>query len=985
LALALGTLSHGAGTGDLVAVRAGTVHCVENGLTFEGGATILIRDGKIIAVGKDIEIPGDAEVVDYGPDAVVIPGLVAPFSPYGSGQPARRTASPGTHALDNYDPFKLYATGLSAGVTSAYITPGENRLISGLGALVKLAGDDPEARVVNANAAIHGSVDVYSRRTPGYWDPPLPVNAEQELGYAKPQLPATAMGAIVALDELVGAVRDATQVESVAKEYGDYAVSDLGPLMAAGVPWRISAQTENEIRAVLRFADTHKLPLVLERVGDGKLLADEIAKAGVPVIYRVPFNPNTGSSDKSQSPDAHWPEYDVPAVLTRAGVRVAIASQDPSDLLFSAALAMRGGLSAEDALRAITLTPAQVLGAAERVGSLSAGKDADLCVLNAEPLSGYASVLATWVDGEVSWKVAGSESSATVLEVDELYVGDGQVLRPGQILIQDARIREVGSRVSHPVGAKVVHGQSAMPGMIDAFGHLGLEGSKGRPAIDFDMTSIISPGDAVDRKVAARGITTVVMTPRAASRDGAPAIAYKPAASEFDHQIVDGLAAVRLNWGESNTQAPGASVKGLLASAKAYGAKWAAYEKAMAGWTPAAATSDAGDEAAEEEVTEEAKDEAKEEKAPKKSSKKKKKKEEEVIEPDPITGRWLATDYVAPPKEKPKKSKKKSSKKSDDEKKAADKASDEAGKPEEGAPEEPKQLFKMRLYFAAEQGSGEVTGNLRCPEISMDLVQLIGQWDREGKKLTLNGLGDRGWVTLDADYKEKKFNGTLKGAGQELKFTATRTEKENVVADRKERRKPETTSVKAPKGKPKMPRREGKLEPYLRAMRGELAVVVEVYREDAILDCVKTFEAYGIRPVLFGATGAHYVADQIAGRVAGVLLDRRIRLYESDKGTRFRTPYSTLQSLGIPVAFHSGSESGAADLPIIAAYAVANGMSPEGAIRALTSDAAAMMAIDDRVGLLKNGLDADVLLLDGPPLAPGTSVVRTWVAGEEIR
>jgi imidazolonepropionase-like amidohydrolase len=84
------------------------------------------------------------------------------------------------------------------------------------------------------------------------------------------------------------------------------------------------------------------------------------------------------------------------------------------------------------------------------------------------------------------------------------------------------------------------------------------------------------------------------------------------------------------------------------------------------------------------------------------------------------------------------------------------------------------------------------------------------------------------------------------------------------------------------------------------------------------------------------------------------------------------------------VAFQSQAEEGAIDLPLRAAYAVASGMSPEGALRALTSDAAAMMLIGDQVGRLEAGLDADVLLLDGPPLDPATSVLRTWVNGQEV-
>ena len=128
----------------------------------------------------------------------------------------------------------------------------------------------------------------------------------------------------------------------------------------------------------------------------------------------------------------------------------------------------------------------------------------------------------------------------------------------------------------------------------------------------------------------------------------------------------------------------------------------------------------------------------------------------------------------------------------------------------------------------------------------------------------------------------------------------------------------------------------------------------------------------------------HEIADKLVGRVAGVLLPPQILRYEAERGLNPRLPYHELQAAGVPVAFHSDAEEGAIDLPLAASYAIVNGMSPAGALRALTSDAAAMMSIADRVGRLESGLDADVLLLDGPPLEPSTSILRVWVNGREV-
>ena len=183
--------SHGGGT---VAVRAGTIHLVESGSTLENG-TILVRDGHIEAVGEGLSVPPGMRVVDYGSDAVIVPGFVAADSSYGSRAASARTAEPGLLAVDGFDPYTTYAWALSSGVTSAYIAPARGRLIAGQGAVVKLAGAVDNGRVVNARAALHGAISDEARRTPGYWEPPVPATVDVGLGVAQPQLPKTVTGA----------------------------------------------------------------------------------------------------------------------------------------------------------------------------------------------------------------------------------------------------------------------------------------------------------------------------------------------------------------------------------------------------------------------------------------------------------------------------------------------------------------------------------------------------------------------------------------------------------------------------------------------------------------------------------------------------------------------------------------------------------------------------------------------------------------------
>ena len=917
-----------------VAVQAGTIHLVEGDRVLDGGATILIKDGRIQAIGKNVDVPADAQIVDYGPDAVVIPGLVAADSTVTNVRPTGRTAQPGLRAIDGFDFYAEYAYLLTGGVTTAYVPAARSRLLGGQGAMVKLFGDDFARRTLATAAVLQGAIDVSARNAPGYWDPPIPATVDNDMGFRAAELPRTTMGAVVALNELL----ELAHTGDTGSVYGPHAGKELAALLEAHLPWRIVANTAPEIRALLDFAAGKDIKLVIDGGAEAGDVANELSAAGVAVVFELPFSPSNSGQDYGKSEDDRWPDFTVPATLVAAGAKVAISARSARDLLFAAGAASKGGLSPAAALRAITLTPAELLGVADRVGSLQVGKDADFVVLNGPPLSGQAGVLATWSDGRKAWQA--HESNAVVLEVEELHVGDGEVLRPGQILLLDGRIAEVGERVAHPRGTTVIRGKAAMPGMIDSLGHLGLEGSRRVVGPEYALSQIVAPGDDVDRRVAAAGITTVGMSPRGTGGNGTPIMAYKPAGRDLETQVIEDPAALRLRWTDSNRQDSGKAVTALLEKAVEYRKSWIEYEAAIAAWTPPppepAAEEKADEkkddkEAAKDEGDEAAKDE-------KKDDKKKGKKKDKELEPNPVTGVWSAED---------------------------------AG-------------LKMRIHLEAGEGSGAVTGNVRCAGASEDLVDLDGFWDREGLALNLAGLGSRGWISMVLTLKDEKLTGTLSVEGGEIAVTAERTSKEFVVVERPERRAgaPEPGE---PKGKPKEPRRDARLEPLRRALEGKTAVLVEVEREDEILDCVAAFAAVEIRPVLLGAEDAHLVADEIAGRVAGVLLSQAMLRGEPKKGTNYRAPWSDIQNAGIPVAFHSDAEEGAVDLPLMAAYAVANGMSPVGALRALTSDAAKMLSIDSRVGRLARGLDADVLLLDGTPLAPGTSVLRAWVNGVEVR
>lgn len=921
--------------GHLVAIKAGKIHTMDAAGVIENG-TLLVRDGKIVAVGTDVDVPPSAEVVDYGPYADVIPGLVAASSGLGRGAASERSADLGLFAVDNVDPYSNRADLLAAGVTSAYVDTTGSRFLSGVGGVVKLGGD-PAERVVDSWAAIDGSVTSSAYNTRGYWVPPVPATVDVGMGVEEPQLPKSLPGAIMAL----GMLSDMAAGKDVDAGFGPHLQGDLQQALEKGAMWRFSANDAVELRALASFAKEREVQLVVDGAWEADEVAKELKAAGVGVIFE-PRQRLGAVTNWGKGEDADWPNLEIPMALVEAGVPVAVATGSSQNLttLYQTAMMASGGLDREQALALVTRDAAKLIGADDRVGSLRAGKDADFVVLSGAPMTAGSAVHATWVNGGLAFNAKDVKrdgksklGGAVVLEVEELHVGDGKVLRPGQVLMVDGRVREVGTEVAHPRGVTVIRGAAAMPGIVDGYGHLGLQGSRSQPPTGTSMSRYVMPGDRTAKRVAENGVTTVMLAPYSISGSGTTLTAYKPAEETHTEMVIEDTAAIHIPWSSNNAYGIGDNVRSMLQRAVDYDKEWREYEAAMAKWTPPPAEEEADeeDEAEDEEESEE--------EDPEKAEKEREKAEKERDKVDPMTGVWTADEDWG----------------------------------------------KARFQFkdeAAEEGVTEVRGSLRSDALSDHLMRFEGTFDHDEDELEVHGTGAFRGLVIKGEYDDRELEGTIEWKGEEYAFVAARQSREYVVVKRPVRDLEEPEAEKAPKGKPKEPRTDPNLEPWRDALSGETSVIVTVDDQAEILAAVHAFEGVGIKPVLFGAREAYRVADQIAGRVKGVLPSAG-QLRTGD-GLIPSNRFADLQSAGIPVAFHSKAEEGASDLLMLANYAVVEGMSGAGAVRALTADAAKMMDIDDRVGRLAPGLDADVLLLSASPTELGVRVLRTWIGGEEV-
>jgi imidazolonepropionase-like amidohydrolase len=355
---------------------------------------VLVRDGRIEAVGRDVRVPTDAARVDAR-GKVVLPGLVDAHVHLGvheeaegwAGQDTNELTDPVTphvRALDAINPADLgFADALAGGVLTVNVNPGSGNAIGGQSAAVRSAGRAVDEMVLRAPSGMKSALGENPKRV--YGD--------------RTQLPSTRLGtAAVIRDALVKAANYLAKRDRDGDEpfERDLRWEALGLVLEGEIPWRQHCHRADDIATALRLADEFGYRLVIDHGTEAVLLADRLAERQVPVL----IGPLLTSRSKVELRNRSLTN---PGRLAAAGVELGIITDHPVVpvhlLHVQAALAVREGLDPADALRAVTLTPARVLGLEDRLGSLEPGKDATLCVWSGDPLDARSRVESAWIEG----------------------------------------------------------------------------------------------------------------------------------------------------------------------------------------------------------------------------------------------------------------------------------------------------------------------------------------------------------------------------------------------------------------------------------------------------------------------------------------------------------------------------------------------------------------------------------------------------------
>ena len=535
-----------------------------SGPVIESG-TLVMRDGRIAAVGAALEPPPDAIVLD-AKGWTLYPGFIDAHSSLGMPTPSRessRTASlrrergeptPGlqadvrastlyTHDGDRLDAYRRM------GVAVAAIAP-PSGILRGQSAVIALGDQKVEELVIQEPWAQHIGFTPFSR--------------------ARNDYPGTLMGVLATIRQHFS---DARWYQSVWERYErspdalerptfDESLDALGAAAEKEQRVVFSAWSDNAILRTLALADELDIDAVVSGAIDGWRVADALSESGLPVLVSLDHRPRRdpvgfgrqapGGLMSNPSADDEKEAQANPARLHEAGVSFAFTSQgieSTDELLQNLRAAVNAGLPEEAALEALTVTPARILGLDANVGTLETGKAAHVVAVEGDLFAEDGRVAATWIDGrlyendDASKKTARKddddasakkdlrarwekrapvgplwpETSVTAIRHATVLTVTNGTFSPGTVLIENGRIAAVGNDadVRVPAGAREIDatGMFVMPGIVDAHIHIAIAG--GGNESTRSVTPEVRIGDVIDHRspailrALAQGVTTV--------------------------------------------------------------------------------------------------------------------------------------------------------------------------------------------------------------------------------------------------------------------------------------------------------------------------------------------------------------------------------------------------------------------------------------------------------------------------------------------
>lgn len=371
------------------------------GETIEKGS-ILIENGKIVAIGEKVEVPKDAEVID-AEGKLVFPGFIDAHCHLGmwedaigfegaDGNEMVDPVTPHLRAIDAIYPMdRTFEEAREGGVTTVCTGPGSANVIGGIFSTIKTYGHRIDDMIVQETAALKIAFGENPKRVYS--------------GLKKS--PSTRMATAAILREQLFKAKAYKEKLEAAKnnpdkkpEY-DIKLEPLVKVLNKEIPLKAHAHRTDDIFTALRIAKEFDVNITLDHCTEGHLIVEDLIKENKYIISGPQLTERTKYELKNKT-------FKSPGIMANAGLKVAITTDHPvipvQYLPICAGLAVKDGMDEMEALKAITIIPAEVLGIKDRVGSLEVGKDADIAIFDGHPFDVTSKSEYVLINGEIVYK-----------------------------------------------------------------------------------------------------------------------------------------------------------------------------------------------------------------------------------------------------------------------------------------------------------------------------------------------------------------------------------------------------------------------------------------------------------------------------------------------------------------------------------------------------------------------------------------------------
>jgi len=358
------------------------------------GGTVLISEGRIVDVGKQVSVPASAQLIDAG-GRTLTPGLIDAHSHVGlteigvgwEGADAHESGAPVSatnRVLDGINPRDNgFSDLVKGGVTCANVLPGSASVLCGVGAAVKCTGSVADEMLLLEPTCVKAALGEVPKARFG----------------AKGRPPMTRMGIAAVLRDALYRAKEYAEKNEAKRRY-DRDTSVLALVIRKQIPLAVHAHRADDIATAIRLARQFDIRLTIEHATEADLVLDMLKCCGASVAF-------TPVARQLMAPEAQRRGFEAPVRCAEHGIPFCLATDHPQSngkyLSVLAALAVGWGMQYEQAIRAITLGAAEHVGISDWVGSIERGKHADLVLWSGDPLEFSTFADYTIIDGRVAY------------------------------------------------------------------------------------------------------------------------------------------------------------------------------------------------------------------------------------------------------------------------------------------------------------------------------------------------------------------------------------------------------------------------------------------------------------------------------------------------------------------------------------------------------------------------------------------------------